>query len=735
MPSSRAMLYTTALAAAVAVSQGARAQDAGTVAPAPASAQPPPQSADSGQGLADIVVTAQKRAENLQRIPIAITAASATDLANRNVNNTTELNAVVPGLNVRTAAGAAQTFIRGIGTTSNVVENPVALYIDGVYLPQQRDGLRELVDVEQVAVLKGPQGTLFGRNATGGVIQITTRAPSHSFSGEARAEIDSYATFRTRAYVTGGLTQKVAASLALGYAHQGDGYGDSITTGNDTNRLRHEFTARAKVLIEADSRTDITVIGDYLDRNQLANSFQPYEGTSLSVPGTGPLTSKYDSYQGADSYIAYHGGGASVTIDHDLDFAKIVSISAYRAGKTQFLFDNAAVPGQLFVVSTTNSPNRMYSQEFQLVSARNDRFNWVTGIYLYDYRNSALPIVRDFRGPLAPAPTSTAHSETTGTELTKSVAPFAQATYEFLPRTNLTVGARYTYEKREASVSQIATRNNGTTATVARNDELTIRKPTFRVAIDHRLTDDVLGYVSFNTGIKSGGFNIINPSPGYLPEKLTAYETGVKSELLGKRLRLNLAAFYYDYKNLQVIQFVGVAQTVVNGAAARLYGLDVDFEAEPVRGLRLSGGLELEHTGFTDYRGAVFSTPRPTGGAVIFSGDATGNRLVLAQEFSGTAAMDYHHSLPRGSLDYNLTANYNGDYYFEADNFLRQRPYTIVNTSLRWTLPDDRISFTLFARNLLDEHVITQSTTQSLGYPTAYSNTPRSVGGAVGIKF
>ena len=729
MPSPRAFFHSIAIAAALCVPQVALAQAA---APQDGASQ------DDG-GLEEIVVTAQKRDEDLQRVPIAITAVSGEAIVARGVNSTMELNAIVPGLNVRTASGAAQTFIRGIGTTSNVVENPVALYIDGVYLPQQRDGLRELVDVEQIAVLKGPQGTLFGRNATGGVIQITTRAPSQEFSGEARAEIDTYATIRTRFYATGGLSDSVAASLALGYAHQGQGYGDSITTGNDTNRLRHEFNARAKVLFEPSSRTSITLIGDYLKRDQLANSFQPYPGTSLSLPGTGPLKSKYDSYQGADSFIAYEGGGTSLTVDHDLDFARLVSISAYRQGKTQFLFDNAAVPGRLFIVRTPNSPNRMYSQEFQLVSSKSERFNWVAGVYLFDYRNSARPIVREFRAPL---PNPNDFSTTNGTELTRSVAPFGQLTYRVLPRTNLTLGARYTYEKREARVVQVANRRNGTIVTILPpgdtalvTNKLTIKKPTFRVALDHQFTDDILGYVSFNTGIKSGGFNVINPSPRFLPEKLTAYETGVKSELFDNRLRLNVAAFYYDYTNIQVIQFVGIAQTVVNGAGAELYGIDVDFEVEPVRDLRISGGFEIEHTEFTDYRGAVFSTPRPTGGAAIFAGDATGNRLPLAQNFSGTIAVDYHHELPRGALDFNVTANHNGDYFFEADNFLRQGAYTILNSSLRWTLPGDQVSVTLFARNLLDEQVITQATTQGLGYPAAYSNTPRSFGGAVQVKF
>ncbi len=388
-----------------------------STADAQESAAPP---VGNDEGLSEIVVTAQKRAQNLQQVPIAITAATGVEIQSRGVNSTFELSAIAPGLNIRTASGAIQTFIRGIGTTSNVVENPVALYIDGVYLPQQRDGLRDLVDVEQVAVLKGPQGTLFGRNATGGVVQITTLAPRHDFGGQARAEIDSFATLRTRAYVTGGLTDTVAASASVSYASQVEGYGDSIATGSDTNRLRHEFSARGKILFEPGDRTNITLIGDYLDRNQLANSFQPYPGTLNRLPGVGPLKSPYDSYQGADSFIAYKGGGASLTVDHDLDFARLVSISAWRAGNTRFLFDNAAVPARLFLVSTPHSPNRMFSQELQLISGKNDRFNWVAGVYLFDYLNKSQPILRQFAGPLAAAPTSTSFSTTNGFEQTSS---------------------------------------------------------------------------------------------------------------------------------------------------------------------------------------------------------------------------------------------------------------------------------------------------------------------------
>ena len=220
-------------------------------------------------GLTDIVVTAQKRSENLQRVPIAVIAASGETLASSGIRTTSELGTIAPGLNVRTTAGSFMPYIRGIGTSSNVVENPVALYVDGVYFPQQRDGLRDLEDIEQVAVLKGPQGTLFGRNATGGVIQITTRAPSHEFAGKVGFEIDNYALAKGNIYMTGGVSRDIAGSVSLQYAKQGDGWGTNLTTGNDTFRLRHSFSARGKLLFEPGPDTSITLIGDYIDRKEV----------------------------------------------------------------------------------------------------------------------------------------------------------------------------------------------------------------------------------------------------------------------------------------------------------------------------------------------------------------------------------------------------------------------------------------------------------------------------------
>jgi len=209
--------------------------------------------------LQDIVVTAQKRAENLQQVPIAITALGGPELAAKGVQRTTELGQIAPGLDIRATNSSFQPTLRGIGTSATFAENSTALYIDGVYIPQQVGALRDLNDIAQVAVLKGPQGTLFGRNATAGVIQITTRAPSHEFHAEAGVEVDNFETVRTDVYATGGLTSNIAVSLSAQYAKQFIGWGYNYPLNTDAGYIDHRVSVRGKLLFTPTNTTSTTM--------------------------------------------------------------------------------------------------------------------------------------------------------------------------------------------------------------------------------------------------------------------------------------------------------------------------------------------------------------------------------------------------------------------------------------------------------------------------------------------
>ena len=707
---------------------------------------PETQNDDEASGDSNvIVVTAQKRAENLQRVPIVITAVSGAQIESSGVTSLQTLPAIAPGLNTRVTAGAFQPYIRGVGTSSNVVENPVALYIDGVYLPQQREGLRELPDVEQVAVLKGPQGTLFGRNATGGVIQITTKQPSQAFEFMAKAGIDTYETFRGTVFASGGLADGIAASFSADYADQGQGYGDNLTSGNDTFQLLHSLSLRGKLHAEFRSRTDVTLIGDYMKRKERTYSFVPYPGTSFVVPYV-PVDAVRDTRSQIEPYTAFEGGGVSLTVDHEFSFANFVSISSYRRGESWYLFDDVPVGRPVFYVGVDkgDQPNESFTQEIQLISSDNGPFTWTVGAFYFWQETSNDPITRfffpEFYPPAAFGPASNRLSQTFGKETTNSVAPFGQITLKLFENTKLTLGGRWTYEKREIEGNTVLTKYSGAVITIPKAaivpDSLTIKKPTWRIALDHQFTPDILGYVSYNRGIKSGGFNILNVNnPAYEPERLDAFETGLKTEFLDGDVTLNLGGFYYDYSNLQVIQFINFAQSVVNGAKAEIYGLDVDFHARLAEGFSLNGGLELLHAEFTDYQNAVGSIPKPAGGATLITVDASGNRIPQAQKFAASLAADYETGLSFGTLHFNVTGNYNGNYYLEPDNFLKQGDYVILNASVKWTSANERYSFSVWGRNLADEDVITNGTSQAIGYPISYGQQPQTFGITAGVNF
>lgn len=715
---------------------GAAAQTGGPglTPPAPTAQEATRPDGESG----DIIVTAQKRAERLQDVPIAVTAVTATELANSGVDQLTQLNTLVPGLNIATAVGAFQPAIRGISTSNNVVENPTALYIDGVYLPNQREGIRDLADVEQVTVLKGPQGTLFGRNATAGVIQVTTRRPSHEPHAAFTLGYDNYETVKTSAYVTGGLTDTVAASVSASYATQGQGFGKSLTAGFDTYQLRHSLTLRGKLLFEPTAGTEITLIGDYLDREDSGANYQPYPGTKFSYPGFGPVTSRFDTYAGTPGYNSFKGGGVSLEVDQELGFAKLVSITSYRTGKGGFLFDftNVAAP---FIISQARVPNEDYTQELQLISPSGGRFQWVLGAFYFHNKLGYDPFPRTFFGPFAPLPVSTRQLSTTAFETTESVAPFAQVDYEIAPGTKLTLGGRLTYERRSIRGGDTVTRVNGTTATLtAVYPDLEVTKPTWRVALAHNFTPDVLVYASYNRGIKSGGFSIAVPnSPSYKPERLDDWEVGFKSQLFDRRLTFNANAFYYKYSNLQLVQFLSgaAAPIVTNAAKAELYGLDVDFRAQMTDELSLNGGFEALHSKFTSYPGAIISAPRPTGGVLLVPGNATGNRLPFAQNFVGTLALDYTKLIRGANTHFNVTGSYNGSYRFDPDNFLRQPSYVNLNSSFRIADGTDKLSLTFAVTNILNERVITRNITQAIAYFVNYGFPPRVYSVTAGFRF
>lgn len=706
--------------------------------PALAQAETPAAQAEADESTSDdgalntIVVTAQKRSENLQDVPIAITTLDGAALANRGIVNVAQLGTVAPGLNFRANRGQFQPTIRGIGTNAGFAENPVSLYVDGVYIPQQLGALVDLNDVEQVSVLKGPQGTLFGRNSTAGVVQIETRRPSHQLGGEVQASIDDYQTLRSNAYLSGGLGDKAAASLSVVYDTQGVGWGKDYTTGQDVGLTDHAFSSRGKLLFEPGDDTEIVLIGQYSDQDSITGSFKPYPGTRFSYPGAGPYRSRYDTYANRREHVRVKTKSASATLDHDFGFASLRSISSFRRLDALNVFDGDGTAAPLFLI-TIDSDSTDYTQELQLASPKEGPVKWLVGGYYIHIRDRVQPAQIAARPPFTPAVATIVRQ---GAQTIESFAGFGQLSWEFSSGTTLTGGARYSTERRHFDAFQSTTLGTSAPVVVPVDRVVKVHKPTFRVALDHKFSDDILGYVSFNTGFKSGGFNLLAPAtPPYAPETIKSYEAGLKTELFDRRVRFNVGGFYYDYSNVQISQVINNASTVSNAASARLYGVDVDFEALLATGLQLSGGFEVLDAKFTKFDNAQVARPNPAGGAFVTSGSAKGNRLPLSQNFAANAALDYDTGFSGADLHFNVTGSYQGGFFFEPDNFAHQPAYFLLNASARVTLPGSGLSVTLWGRNMFDEAIITAAGSSRTGINSNYDAAPRTYGVTALYKF
>lgn len=687
-------------------------------------------------GLDEIVVTAQRRAENLQDVPIAVTAVSNERLTAAGVTTVQSLSIAVPGLQMLSIGNQLTPRLRGVGsgTTGPGLEGAVAVYIDDVYYAFGGDIAADLSDVQQISVLKGPQGTLFGRNATGGVVQIMTREPSRDLKIDLGTSIDNYATWRSDAYVSGGLTDTITAGLSLAYTTQGEGWGENHFTGNDTFKIDRSFTGRAKIKWEVGPDTTVSLHGDYSDRegNPAVNfrAFPEFDGV---IPTPKPRR-KWDTNSYNDAFVDYTGGGGALHLSHDLGFASLVSISAYRESKFRFVFSPSLSTVPALDLDLTYK-SRQFTQEVRLVTSGSGPLTYTLGAYYFFNDAGVDPHLVNVRGLLA-APLAHIQPRKVGDQVAKSLAGFAQATYEVTPTTRLTGGFRLMHEKKELDVSTFVAFPPGPAVpTGSFTPKISGTDPTWRVSIDQDLGRDVLLYAAYNRGLKSGGFNVQEPAnPAFLPEKLDAYEAGVKGEFFDRRVRLNLAGFYYKYSNMQVPIYRETI-VIVNGAGAKIYGVDAELEGRPMDQLRVYASANWLHAKFTKFDEApsvilVGNRPGPS-----ITVDAAGNVLPYSSKFTYTLGADYKFESTIGDLLFNVNDSYNSGYHLEADNRLRQGSHHILNGSLTWSFANSRYSVRAFVNNILNEAVVSQAgSLPDLAFIADYSNSPRTYGVALRIE-
>lgn len=721
-------------------------------------------------GLEEIVVTAQKRGQNLQAVPLSVTAFTPQMLTSAGVSRAAEISQIDPSIQINAGSGVVLPFIRGVGNYSATTvgnESSVPIYIDDVYYSRLSPAYLELNNVERVEVLKGPQGTLFGRNASGGAVQIYTRDPGDKLEMEAKAGVGNYMTTTQKLYVSGPLSDKVGAEISASAQQQNDSYGRNFFTNSRTVGFQNFVNLRAKLVIDASPTTRIRLAGFYVKTkgniglypDRISGtvggtpSFEFPAGSGQFISIYGPITPQlaapqstgfYNSNTNVDLITRHEGKGGSVKIDQELGFAQLVSITAYRAAEEYYAAEGDESPFN-WLRYDLHSIDRQLSQELQLKSPVESKIQWIAGLYYLDSKQGFRPttITGDaitLNGGIS--------QELFGIQTVKSYSGYTQATLPVVDeKTNITLGLRYNKDVvRGVGWANFNTPFGTFPAQTPHDQTVDFYKLTYKVGVDHHFSENIMGYASYSRGYKSGTFNTLPlDSDPNRSEVVSAYEVGVKSELFDNRLRLNLAAFenVIDNPQVQVVirssggtaAFVGLQ----NGKKARIRGVEWNADMLIAKGLTARFGgtyLDAKYTDFNNSPSFIPLTSPPYGLANSVTIDARGKRLAQVPSWRLVGGLNYDIDTAVGHFNVDLNAAFTGSFFWNPDNIVKQKQVTLMNGGLMYHPPgNEQWSIQFWAKNILQEkyYIGELDVSGGSGNIAAYG-IPRTYGVEIGYK-
>ena len=662
----------------------------GIICEQPSAAQAP-SSVDDHE---EIIVTAQRRPERAEDVPISLTALSGDELKRMQATDMAGLGKVVPSVNMMRTGAFTQPFLRGVGKRSTLgVENSVATYVDGVYLASSISALLDLRGIERIEVLNGPQGTLFGRNTTGGVIHVITRDPSPETSGEAELHAGNYGYVRGDAYMTGG-TDRVAGNLALSLSRNG-GYGTNFFTGKqDQGEVDHSMVARSKWVWRPTSSLKLTLAGDYQD---IDHDFSYRTVAGYPSIGQPRVQDFRDGDQDASNRYRFRYGGVSLRADADLGAVTFMSLSALRRLHTRFDVDLDRGPLPLLSASPLVE-QKQFSQEFQLKSPEPSRFEWIAGIYYIRIEEQYDPTNFIYGGSYSARLGGRLVQTLFSSGSASSYAAYGQGTLPIGQSTKLTLGLRYTIEHRSVLARGEQLYDNPPfvrpipglplLTEESLHDRKTFDELTWRASVDRKLSDTTMAYASVSRGFQSGGWNLQTPqNPAFGPERLDDFEAGLKYVDRSRRFRADANLFYYDYSDIQVSAITPLGATTANAASAEVYGLGLQLDARLGKATDLTFGAQLLKSRYKSFPNASCTNyaQDPVNPLAPITCDATGNRFPYAPKLKLNVGASRHISLGRiGSLLLSANLAYNSGYFSEPDNVVRQKAYSTVDASAEW---------------------------------------------------
>jgi iron complex outermembrane receptor protein len=725
-------------------------------------AQTGPAAANADASSEEIVVTAERRETTLQNTALSISALSGETLRDRQITN---VEALLQSLtNVQFAVNKTQPkiAIRGVGLQNISVSGPearIAFHLDGVYLARPESILGAFFDVQRIEVVRGPQGTLYGRNATGGAINLITADPTDTPSGYLNLGYGNYNAVTAEGAISGPIIDKVSARVAFMFENR-DGYGRNITTGKRVDEARPR-AVRAKIKLEPTEGFVAILSADYARQKADSGAYYytgPYTPGTV-IPGVNfggvATTAKRTISSDYDPYIDNERYGFGLDINGTLGSVDLRSITGYR-----FLNDDED-RGDVDVSSIPLSfaryfaRSRQFTQEIRL-SQKSGQFEWLLGGYFFNERlrsGNAQGLSRALFVPGAPISPIRQGSAGGGFQRTRAYAIFGQVRYDFTDYLTLSLGGRYGWEKtrvNETNYLDIVNPFVGpyTLATdpippvamspLRQTGSRSANAFTPKVTLEYRPRENFLIYATYSKGFKSGGFNLGSVQPSFAPEKLANYEAGFKAAWLDKRLQTNLSLFHYEYTNLQVTTLTTInnvaSNITTNAGRAKVDGVEAEVIVRPVDAVRIELNYAYLDARYTRY--SALNPNRPQLGVI----DLAGNRLSQAPKNSLNVSAEYR--LETGVGDFKLRGEgrwVSRTFYnqFEENN-VSTPAYEQYNAFLSYTSPSQQWTASAYIRNIMNKTIARPNVVYPpfLGRPVVASlEPPRLYGVTLGYRF
>lgn len=685
--------------------------------------------------LEEVIVTAQKRDQNLQDVGVSVTAMTGEAVEALGFTNSTDLAAQVPGLNIGTPVGEGNNpsiVLRGVGLNdfNDNNEGPVAVYKDDVYLGSMVGQTFQLFDMQRVEVLRGPQGTLYGRNATGGLVHYISNQPTEEFEVNSNLTLGSYDRLQLEGSISGPLSDGVRARLALAH-NQHDPYVKN-RIGPDTNEA-DSIAYRAMLAFDVGANASALLNLHGGESDVVAPAYQHQVTDPSGVDFWGYADNDGDPFRGdydRNGSLRVETQGASLTFNYagDIEF---VSITAWEDVEKLHEEDSDVGPNP-GLEPVFAADYEQLSQELR-ISADWQRGNWVAGLYYFDsevegdyqldinYPGVVIDAILSslgvpgFPAGLGPEIMDFLNYDVDFDQQTSSLAAFGQLEYTLSESWRLIAGLRYTTEERDYSYTNFDTdagalvfdySEGGADVINGNRTDIDQDNISGKLGLNWDAAENIMLFGNLSRGFKSGGFNAgfmdadmqfardnFGITTQYDEEILDSFEVGVKSRLLGDKVRLNATLFYYDYKDYQALSFFGVSQFIVNSDAG-VQGGELELVAQPLPGLELQLGASFLDTEVDEVRDLN------TGNVL------TDREMVLAPEFTLNGLVRYEWPIANGgAVSAQVDFNYQDDHFFDITNqpIAEEDGYVVWNARLAYVFPQQRWQVALWGKNLADE--------------------------------